>query len=811
MRVGLVRIAGRALRRGRVRAVAAGAVGLVVIGGLLTIGSQGGYSADKARLQSGTAWLASSQVGQLTLLDGSSAEVASQVQIATPGSRLDVVQQGSTGYAIDRSTGSMRRVDGATFELSAPATPIPDAGDGLRAFAGPHALYAMDTRRGVLTGADPKTLANQGQLLPLAAQVTPEAVTLDGAGRMWVLDATTGDLIWLQDGQRHVRRSVTQPGAGMLTLAGGAPVLVDTQKRTAAILDPESAETRDIVSLDLRPGDRIQLSGSPHASRLYVVASRGVLAICDLGAAACDSAVPLTADADLGAAVESGGRVFVPDYTTGRVWIVDLQQSKVVSKPQVLPAKTRFQLLTRDGIVFFNDPDSEHAGVIQFDGGVRPVAKYDPKDPGKGLTNPGGEAGLGSPQTPSGDPSTPLSEPPPPSTASTPPERQDNPTIKITVSTRNPYVGEEVTVKVTASGGRDVERARWTFGDGQGADGVVATHKWGSAKSYQITVRATVGDTPVVASYSLTVQARPLLTVQSPTGGTVSGGGISCPSTCSVTADPGKSITLTAEAGTGFEFVGWGGACSGTGACTVTMDKSKTVNAGFRNAAAEVSVNVAAVKGTYSGACPPPANATTYRAVISVTNGPVTVSFRWTSSNGGDTDPSTKTVTFNGTGPQSQTVTHNEAFYLPGTTVDDWIAVNLLSPVQGQSNHVPYKLTCVSAPTVTARVGAVTGSYSGPCPPPADATTYRAVISVTSGPVTVTFRWTTSNGGDTDPSTKTINFTGTGAQSRTVSHNEAFYRPGETINDWVAVKILTPTGEAKDSNRAAYQMTCVIQ
>jgi hypothetical protein len=76
------------------------------------------------------------------------------------------------------------------------------------------------------------------------------------------------------------------------------------------------------------------------------------------------------------------------------------------------------------------------------------------------------------------------------------------------------------------------------------------------------------------------------------------------------------------------------------------------------------------------------------------------VQFRWTSSNGGDTDPSTKTVTFSGSGPQSVTVTHNEAFYLPGTTVNDWIAVDVLSPTSFQSNHVAYQLTCTTPPPI---------------------------------------------------------------------------------------------------------------
>src|SRR5262245_22058479 len=100
-----------------------------VAGALLIAGPHSGYSAERNRLMSGSAWLPSSQVGQLTLLDGASAEVAAQVQVAAAGDHLDAVQQGSNAYAVNRSTGSVRRVDGATFEVSPPAVLIPDAGD----------------------------------------------------------------------------------------------------------------------------------------------------------------------------------------------------------------------------------------------------------------------------------------------------------------------------------------------------------------------------------------------------------------------------------------------------------------------------------------------------------------------------------------------------------------------------------------------------------------------------------------------------------------------------------------------------------
>jgi hypothetical protein len=591
------RRAGSGARRGR---TALGvAVVVAVVSGLILFGARGGYPATRPYLMSGSAWLASAKVGQLTLLDGSSAEVAAQVKVGRGGEQVDVVQQGATAYAVNRSTGALRRVDGATFEVSPPATPLSGAGAGLRAFAGPDALYALDAQRGVVTGVDPKTLTNRGTLLPLAAQVAPESAVLDPTGRLWLLDSATGDLLWMRDGQRRTRTGAATPGAGTLTLADGAPVLVDTQRRTATVLDPHTGAVRHVVGLDLRPGDRLQVSGSPHRPVLYTVAERGLLAVCDLTHAACGTAVALGAEngSSFGTPVESGGRVFVPDYTSGRVWIVDLQRSKVIAQPQVLSPNVRFQLLTRDGVVFFNDPDSEHAGVIRLDGGVRPVAKYGSKDtPGEA---PNSSPATPQPPKPPSVPAPPASPPaspsaPPPDNAGPPPGPPPGgpppgppgpgaaPPIQIALSTLTPRVGDVVAVKVTAVSGPDPATAQWSFGDGQTANGVLTSHRWNAAGPYQVSVRATVpGHQVSVASLTIQVTSRPVLTVQTPSGGTVTGGGISCPPTCTLAYDPGQSVTLSAQPGAGNAFTGWGGACAGTGTCQVVMNGNKTVSAAF--------------------------------------------------------------------------------------------------------------------------------------------------------------------------------------------------------------------------------------
>ncbi len=57
--------------------------------------------------------------------------------------------------------------------------------------------------------------------------------------------------------------------------------------------------------------------------------------------------------------------------------------------------------------------------------------------------------------------------------------------------------------------------------------------------------------------------------------------GIDCGVDCSQIYNFGTVVSLTASAGTGSTFTGWGGACTGTGACMVTMDAVKGVSASF--------------------------------------------------------------------------------------------------------------------------------------------------------------------------------------------------------------------------------------
>src|SRR5262249_23066099 len=137
--------------------------------------------------------------------------------------------------------------------------------------------------------------------------------------------------------------------------------------------------------------------------------------------------------------------------------------------------------------------------------------------------------------------------------------------------------------------------ARWSFGDGNTANDVLTNHQWNAVGTYQVNVTATFPDgRTTVASLAIQVVNRPRLTVRVATGGTVTGGGIACPPTCSITVDPGRTVGLTAQpAQPGYTFARWQGGCTGTTpACTVTVTTDTTVSAEFTGPPAKADVTI---------------------------------------------------------------------------------------------------------------------------------------------------------------------------------------------------------------------------
>lgn len=124
--------------------------------------------------------------------------------------------------------------------------------------------------------------------------------------------------------------------------------------------------------------------------------------------------------------------------------------------------------------------------------------------------------------------------------------------------------------------------------------------------------------------------------------------------------------------------------------------------------AQSVRVSVSAVRGSYSGSCPPPAAAApAFTATITVGRTPAEVEYRWVTKSGEPSEPGWKTLDFGSGGARSRTVDTTQTAYEEGGTLHNRIGVEIRGPLAARSNYVAYAVTCE---VVTPSTGATTGS-----------------------------------------------------------------------------------------------------
>jgi hypothetical protein len=208
----------------------------------------------------------------------------------------------------------------------------------------------------------------------------------------------------------------------------------------------------------------------------------------------CASSVVSLDSSSVDAVQEAGGRVFVDSRVGGghTVAIIDLDRRAVVARavladPPRPGATDDLELLSRDGIVFYNDPHNGAAGVIGADGSVTGLNKHAGKDS---------------------------------SNANQPPPRAVNgadplaPVIGVQPGT-SVRPGEPATFTVTpgpAAAG-PIADAVWDFGDHQSGAGIAAVqHAWSQPSHYRVTVKVHYrGDAaPHTASIAMDVSDQPL-------------------------------------------------------------------------------------------------------------------------------------------------------------------------------------------------------------------------------------------------------------------------------------------------------------
>lgn len=379
--------------RNRGRIAATVGVGLV-IGAVLVVGGAPAAPATQVSLTSGSAWLLSPDIGLATLIDGASEEVVARVRLPTSGPGMTLANQDSGLLVADEGTGTVTRIDGATYDRTGPVQ-VAAPGSALRLEPAGASTYVIDSTAGTASVVDSESLTTI-RTIAMGSRPGPGQTLVTRDGRLWAVDGAGAGLSWYDTDGTTGR--MPADAADQLTVADGRPAVVSVgqpQPSIGWLDDNGDREPWDCRVAAARP-DGAQLLGAGDQARVFAaVPAAGTLLTTDESSDTCGTVLPIAdPDTRFGALVQSGPYVFVPDLADGRITVVDTRQADraLTSFDLALPDHD-VELLAKDGLVFYNDLNSERAGVLTFRDGqwvIGPsLQKYDPGDPGRDVVDPG--------------------------------------------------------------------------------------------------------------------------------------------------------------------------------------------------------------------------------------------------------------------------------------------------------------------------------------------------------------------------------------------------------------------------------------
>src|SRR6478735_9241458 len=127
----------------RSRPAGAPVLAMLLVAGVIVIATrQEGMSAQAVELGTGSVWVTSNGPGQMALLDGASAQVAVRLRVAQDGDDVLAVQGRNAGYAVNRTNGTVRRVDTATWHTGPPTILIDGSSAELTAVTSDQKMFA---------------------------------------------------------------------------------------------------------------------------------------------------------------------------------------------------------------------------------------------------------------------------------------------------------------------------------------------------------------------------------------------------------------------------------------------------------------------------------------------------------------------------------------------------------------------------------------------------------------------------------------------------------------------------------------------
>lgn len=266
-------------------------------------------------------------------------------------------------WITDPATGRRYLVDGPNVSLSGSGTNR-SREPSVELVPGAEGAYIVDEAAGTLVRVNPSTLEPVAEPVALGGPVV--AVSAHDSGQLWLFKEATGELIAIEEGEVAGRRMVAEPGRPVqLSVSGGQPVILDEQSRTLTVGE-DQVQLRGVADGPLllqAPGE-----GSTASVWLLETARARLVAIDGTGEVVREA--KLVPGHDLGDPVANAGLVFLADFSTGEVVIVDASSGSVFPPVKVPATWNRFTLGVRGGTVVASDPAAPAA--IAFDAQGKP-------------------------------------------------------------------------------------------------------------------------------------------------------------------------------------------------------------------------------------------------------------------------------------------------------------------------------------------------------------------------------------------------------------------------------------------------------
>lgn len=364
----------RTLRRDRTAAGASAGLVLALVAAV--IGFAASATTVAPHISAVGAWLSNDTDGSVTHVNGVTKQADATVGGLAPGGhKLVVSQDGTTVLITDPVTGQVVRVDPDQLKVTQSAQ---YGAVHSRILMRGSTAYVVDSDNAVVRRIDPLTLAQVGT--PVRLSGTFGAAAIDASSTLWVCDTSTGSVTPITGDTAGTPITAGQPGDRIsITIARDGPVLTDSTSNTMTLISGVTATAS--VNLPAGGSGDLLTPTSTEGTVVPAVAARaGLLVLVDTS-----TSVPTTvtldglAGDDLGTPQTLGGRVYVPDNTTGSLIVYDAATGqRAPTIPVTTGHPSALDVFVKDGMLWVNDASGQAAVTVDASGVASHIDKYKP-------------------------------------------------------------------------------------------------------------------------------------------------------------------------------------------------------------------------------------------------------------------------------------------------------------------------------------------------------------------------------------------------------------------------------------------------